>query len=143
MRTSEWIQAGFATILAIAAWVHPLAVRRRLTITLLAMGAIFAIALGRFSAYILAPVQASILRDWLPAVLMLVPYWQTGQFFLGPNEKIQAWLVQSDRWLCGRASQTGWKLGRLARLSMEWAYMLCYPMLLLGLATLYVAGVRR
>ncbi|HEY1212671.1 MAG TPA: phosphatase PAP2 family protein, partial [Bryobacteraceae bacterium] len=181
MRISEWIQAGFASIFAMAAWVYPLAARRRLIITSLAAGAIFVIALGRLSAYILAPVQVSILRDWLPAVLMLIPYWQTGQFFLGPNEKMQAWLMQSDRRLehffCrlvsrkGRAtafslrktpidaeslhytyrknapwnlaSHSGLRLGRFAHLSMEWAYMLCYPLPLLGLATLYAAGLSR
>lgn len=143
MRVSEWIQAGFAILFAVAAWVRPLAVRRRLIITLLAVGAIFAIAVGRLSVYILAPVQASILRDWLPAVLMLIPYWQTGQFFLGPNEKIQAWLVRSDRWFWNFASRAGWRLGRFAHLSMEWAYMLCYPLPLLGLATLYAGGLRR
>jgi len=143
MRISELIQAGFASIFAMAAWVYPLAARRRLIITSLAAGAIFVIALGRLSAYILAPVQVSILRDWLPAVLMLIPYWQTGQFFLGPNEKMQAWLMQSDRRLWNLASRTGLRLGRFAHLSMEWAYMLCYPLPLLGLATLYAAGLSR
>ncbi|QEE26573.1 phosphatase PAP2 family protein [Terriglobus albidus] len=143
MRISEWIQAGFASIFAVAAWVYPLAARRRLIITSLAAGAIFVIALARLSVYILAPVQVSILRDWLPAVLMLIPYWQTGQFFLGPNEKIQAWLMQSDRRLWNFASHSGWTLGRFAHLSMEWAYMLCYPLPLLGLATLYAAGLSR
>jgi membrane-associated phospholipid phosphatase len=143
MRISEWIQAGFASIFAMAAWVYPLAARRRLIITSLAAGAIFVITLGRLSVYILAPVQVSILRDWLPAVLMLIPYWQTGQFFLGPNEKMQAWLMQSDRRLWNLASHTGLRLGRFAHLSMEWAYMLCYPLPLLGLATLYAAGLGR
>ena len=143
MRISEWIQAGFASIFAIAAWIFPLAARRRLIITLLAAGGIFVIALGRLSVYILAPVQASILRDWLPVAVMLIPYWQTGQFFLGPNEKIQAWLMRSDRRLWNFASQAGWRLGRFGHTSMEWAYMLCYPLPLLGLATLYAAGLRR
>ena len=61
---------------------------------------------------------------------------------MGPNEKIQAWLAKTDRWL-ERASRTGWRFGRFARLSMEWAYMLCYPLVPLGLATLYIAGLRQ
>ncbi len=143
MRTSEWIQAGFAIILAVAAWAFPLSARRRSATTWLAAGVIFAIVLARLSEYILTPVQASIFRDWLPVPLTLVPYWQTGQFFNGPNEKIQAWLVESDRWLLNFASRTGLTFGRFARLSMEWAYMLCYPLVPLGLATLYAAGLRR
>ncbi|WP_263415991.1 phosphatase PAP2 family protein [Terriglobus albidus] len=143
MRISEWIQVGFASIFALAAWVYPLAARRRLIITMLAAGAIFAIALARLSVYLLPSAQVSILRDWLPAVLMLIPYWQTGQFFLGPNEKMQTWLMQSDRRLWTFVSLVGVRLGRFAHLSMEWAYMLCYPLPLLGLATLYAAGLSR
>jgi membrane-associated phospholipid phosphatase len=143
MRTSEWIQAGFATMLAIAAWIFPLTARRRFATTLLAVGVLIAVALACISESVLTPTQASILRDWLPVPLTLVPYWQTGQFFAGPNEKIQAWLLQTDRWLLNLASRTGWTFGRFARLSMEWAYMLCYPLVPLGLATLYAAGLRR
>ena len=124
MRTSEWIQAGFATIVAIGAWVSPLPVRRRSNITLLAVCAIVAVALARLSELILSPVQASILRDWLPVPLTLIPYWQTGQFFEGPKEKTQAWLEKADQWLLSPLTQTGWTFGRFARLSMEWAFML-------------------
>jgi hypothetical protein len=143
MRTSEWIQTGFVSALAVAAWVRPLTPRRRLTVTLLAAGTIVAVALACFSKSILAPVQVSILRDWLPVPLALVPYWQTGQFFVGPNKKIQAWLVKTDRWVEQLASRTGWSFGRITRLTMEWAYMLCYPLVPLGLAVLYLAGLRR
>ncbi len=143
MRTSEWIQAGFATILAVAAWIFPLTTRRRSMITLLGGCVLVAVVLARLSEYILAPVQASILRDWLPVPLTLVPYWQTGQFFTGPDKRIQAWLVETDRWLLHFVSRTGWRFGGFARLSMELAYMLCYPLEPLGLAMLYIAGLRQ
>jgi membrane-associated phospholipid phosphatase len=143
MRASEWIQAGFASILALAAWVMPLTARRRWAITWLAAFAIVAIGLARLSEYLLTPVGASILRDWLPVPLTLIPYWQTGQFFIGPNQKVQGWLLESDRWVSDLASRTGWKFGRLARLTMEWAYSFCFPLVPVGLATLYAAGLRR
>jgi hypothetical protein len=128
MRPSEWIQSGFATLLAIAAWVYPITVRLRLAIRLLAACAVVAVATARVSDYIFPPVEASVLRDWLPVLLMLIPYWQSGQFFKGPNEKIQAWLVETDHWLFHVASPIGWTFGRFARLTLEWAYMLCYPL---------------
>lgn len=143
MRASEWIQAGFATVFALAAWIFPLAFRRRLNITVLALCAVVVITLGRLSESILAPDQASILRDWLPVPLTLIPYWQTGQFFLGPNPRIQSWLRNTDRRFFDWMSRTGFKIGRLARLSMEWAYMLCYPLVPLGLVALYAAGQRQ
>ena len=140
MRTSEWIQAGFATILAVAAWLVPLSFRRRLTIALLALCALVVVALARASAYFLPPDASSILRDWIPVLLTFVPYWQTGQMFTRPNEKIQAWLLESDHRLFQLASRAGLKFSPSARLTMEWAYALCYPMVPLGLGTLYFAG---
>lgn len=143
MRASEWIQASFAAILAIAAWMAPLEARRRSAITLLAICALVVVALARLSAFVLAPVPDSILRDWLPVPLLLVPYWQTGQFFVTPNEKIQAWLLKTDLWLLSFVSRSGWSFGRNTRLTLEWAYMLCYPLVPLGLAALYIGGLRR
>jgi membrane-associated phospholipid phosphatase len=143
MRTSEWIQASFATILALAAWIRPLPAGRRWVATLLCAFVIIAITLARFSIHFLAPVQVSILRDWLPVVLMLVPYWQAGQFFLGPNEKLQTCLLEIDHWLFNLIPPRARTLGRYTRLTLEWAYMLCYPLVPLGLAVLYAAGLRQ
>jgi membrane-associated phospholipid phosphatase len=141
MRISEVIQAGFAILLALAAWVFPLPDRRRSAVTLLALIAVATIALGRLAAFVLGPTTESILRDWLPAPLTLIPYWQTGQFFLRPNAKIQTWLLESDRRLFRLAG--GIRVSAFLRLTMEWAYALCYPLVPLGLAVLYIAGLRR
>jgi len=143
MRTYEGILAGFPAILAVVAWISPLASRRRWVITGLSAFGILAVALVRCSGYLLSPVHSSILRDWMPVALMIIPYWQTGQFFVGPNERIQSWLLKSDRGLLDRASWAGSLFGPFARLSMEWAYALCYPLVPLGLATLCAAGLRR
>jgi hypothetical protein len=101
--------------------------RRRQVITLLAVLATLAV----------------ILRDWIPVALMLVPYWQTGQFFRGPDPKIQNWLVESDHRLAKLLPPGAHAFGRYTRLSMEWAYMFCYPLPLAGLAVLYAAGMSR
>ncbi|MGA3009981.1 MAG: phosphatase PAP2 family protein [Terracidiphilus sp.] len=142
MRTSEWIQAGFAVILVLASWITPLAARRRAVIAELGAIAVAVTLIGRFSVYVLAPLQSSVLRDWLPVALMLVPYYQTGQFFTGPNEKIQNWLAESDRSLSKLLHPSVLAFGRYSRISMEWAYMLCYPLPVAGLAVLYAAGMR-
>lgn len=143
MRTSEWIQVGFAIILAAAAWMRALPNHRRWIVPLLAASAICAVAVACSLVHVLAPVQVSIIRDWLTAALMLVPYWQTGQFFMGPNEKIQAALVAFDRkWLPGIAAASGTPHTRIG-LAMEIAYLFCYPLVPLGLAVLYVAGLRQ
>ncbi len=143
MRTSEWIQGGFVALIAVAAWMVPLSRRRRLTVTILAACALAAVLLSRCSAKLLAPVPSSILRDWLPIFITLIPYWQTGQFFTGPNDKFQAWLIASDRWLWKTSPRSTSRFGRAVRLTLEWAYALCYPIVPLGLGMLYIAGLRR
>src|ERR1700756_5100954 len=124
MRTAEVIQAGFAIVFAVAAWLSPLPDRRRTAVTLLALFAVVAIALGRLAAFVLNPTTESILRDWLPVPLMLIPYWQTGQFFLRPNTRLQSWLLASDRRIFRIAGSS--RTATWIQLSIEWAYALCY-----------------
>ena len=143
MRASEWIQAGFAVAIALAAWAAPLSLQRRRKIALLALTALAGIFFARVCATFLGPVRGSILRDWVPVVITLIPYWQTGQFFVRPNARIQRWLLASDRRVFRLLSRTGWTFGPAIRVSLEWAYSFCYPIVPLGLGTLYLAGLRR
>src|SRR6201981_1953164 len=93
MRASEWIQIVFALGIGLLAWMRPLETRRRLRIAMLAVIVPAAILIARFA---LREFAGSVVRDWLPAALLLVPYWQAGQFFTGPDERIQKWLAQKD-----------------------------------------------
>ncbi len=157
MRTAEWIQIGFAIVLAAAAWftvvlrffpiqafsTAPLPSRRRWNITLLAIVPPVAVALVRSTAHVFPPFYVSVIRDWLTAALLLVPYWQTGQFFLKPNARIEEWLLAFDRWLWAPlASASGTERTGIG-LSLEVAYLFCYPLVPLGLLTLYITGERR
>jgi membrane-associated phospholipid phosphatase len=147
MRTSEWIQIGFAVVLAAAAWVqalsaHPLPARRRWNITLLALVPVVAVSLARATASFLAPIYVSILRDFLTVALFLVPYWQTGQFFQGPNHRIEQRLLAFDRWLMPQTASTSGTRRTGLGLALEVAYLFCYPLVPLGLLALYAAGQR-
>jgi membrane-associated phospholipid phosphatase len=147
MRTSEWIQIGFAILLAAAAWIqalsaHPLPPRRRWNITLLAVVPIAAVMLVRSTVLFLPPLHVSIIRDWLTVALFLVPYWQTGQFFQGPNHTIEERLLAFDRWLMPRTAATSGTSRTGLGLALEVAYLFCYPLVPLGLAALYAAGQR-
>jgi membrane-associated phospholipid phosphatase len=147
MRTSEWIQIGFAILLAAAAWIqalsaHPLPVRRRWNITLLAVVPLVAVTLARATASFLSPLYVSTLRDFLTVALFLVPYWQTGQFFQGPNHRIEERLLAFDRrWMPGAARTSGTSRTGFG-LVLEVAYLFCYPLVPLGLLALYAAGQR-
>jgi membrane-associated phospholipid phosphatase len=140
MRASEWIQIAFAIGIGLLAWMRPLEMRRRLSIALLAVIVPAAILTTRFA---LNGFAGSVVRDWLPAALLLIPYWQAGQFFTGPDVPIQNWLAQTDervlrafRRVAGSSENRGW-----ARY-FETAYLMCYPLVPIGLATLYVGHHR-
>jgi len=146
MRLAEWMQGGFALLLAIAAWfprkANPLPIERCRRITLLAVLTVVAIAFAGSTSAWLSPPWGRAFRDWLPALLMLIPYWQTGQFFQGPNLKIQNWLMELDRhWVEQTSHRIGTARTRLG-LGFEIAYVFCYPFVPLGLGVLYLAGLR-
>jgi membrane-associated phospholipid phosphatase len=140
MRASEWVQIGFSVGLALLAWLRPIDARRRFRIALFAIAVVAAIMVARFA---LRGYWASIVRDWLPAVLLLFPYWQAGQFFTGANKRIEERLGRIDQrvlqWLAGMGwsgEQRGWAT------YFESAYLMCYPLVPVGLGVLYTAHHR-
>src|SRR5271170_1146576 len=96
MRVAEWIEVAFLSILVLAAWRRPLAPPRRWRVTALAILAIGAVLAARFMVYFVSPRLSSVVRDWLPAALLLVPYWQIGEFFTGPDQSVQNRLSALD-----------------------------------------------
>ena len=143
MRTSEWIQTGFAALLALAAWVRPLPQRRRWTITVLALIAIATVALAITLSKSISPDAATILRDWLTVPLFLIPYWQAGQFFLQPNHAIERRLLAIDQRLIPSVATTCGTGGSGIGLLLEMAYLSCYPLVPAGLLAMYVTGHRQ
>jgi hypothetical protein len=145
VRIAEILQSGFAVLLAVTAWLpglRSLPARRRRRITALAVVVVCADAIACTTPWFLPAAASVTLRDWLPVVLMLVPYWQTGQFFRGPDAKIQRWLLRIDlRWIGRTAARSGTARTRLG-LALEIAYVFCYPFVPLGLAALYIGGRR-
>ena len=97
---------------------------------------------AKSSPNFLSPSASAVLRDWLPAALLLMPYWQAGQFFTKPDEELQDRLERLDRkWLGFLLGETGnrgtrsWMIGYF-----ELTYLLCYPLVPLGLGALYWMG---
>ncbi len=140
MRASEWVQIGFSCGLAALAWALPLDLRRRGRIALLAIAVAGAILAARFALH---GYLSSIVRDWLPAVLLLFPYWQAGQFFTRPNKRIEEHLGRIDervmQWLAG----IGWRAEKRGLTTyFESAYLMCYPLVPVALGILYVTHHR-
>lgn len=137
MRTSEWIDVVVFGFLTALAWIRRLPARRRAIVSAFGAAAIAATLLA-------ASFATSIFRDWLPAALLLMVYWQAGQFFTRPDEVFQKRLLALDRRivlpLAARLSST--RAGRLLLTSVELAYLFCYPMVPVALGALYLLHAR-
>ncbi len=86
---------------------------------------------------------ASVARDWLPALLMPMVYWQAGWSSGKVNNSFQTSLRRLDRELL-----SGW-LPSLAKPNYRWvvaclelAYISCYVLVPMGLAVLYIKGLK-
>jgi membrane-associated phospholipid phosphatase len=147
VRTSEWIQIGFALVFAVAAWgtaltSRPIPVRRRWIVTAFAAFAIAAVAVTHLLTPVLSRNQFLIVLDFLTVAIFLVPYWQTGQFFLAPNPRIQSRLEAFDRRLLPNVSTRSGTERNSIGFILEMAYLSCYPLVPLGLVAVYAAGLR-
>ena len=135
MRTAELVNFVYFTFFTVLAFVWALPSSSRIKAVLIGLA-----ALGMNGIAIVASVM---LRDWIPVPLMALAYWQSGCFFQKPNPKLQAMFENSEgkilrlfRVDLARYAQT-W-VGTL----LELAYVFCYPVVPLGLASLYVAGFK-
>ncbi len=108
-----------------------------------------AIALGAAAIVLTLASAASpgnggrIFRDWLPALLVLMLYWQAGQLLREPNRRLQRWLESFDdkhlrAVLDSYAASRGW-----VHAYLEFAYLLCYPLVPLGVGILYLSRSRQ
>lgn len=141
MRTADWINTVSFSLLLILAWRRRLNRPRRTKVTLLGftglvLTAISAGALPR----VLPRLAASVTRDWLPYLLLLLFYWQAGQCFTEPNVATERWLEQFDQRLLPSVlpAFTRGRVGKWISTTLELAYLFCYPSLPAGLAALYL-----
>jgi membrane-associated phospholipid phosphatase len=142
LRVAEWLQLGFVSLLAVAAWLRPLEHQRRLRVMWFALVAITAILGVRLGGSRVSPVVSSVVRDWLPAGLLLVPYWQVGQFFTAPDSAMEARLAAFDnaffRSIGIQPSRV--RISVALATYLQLAYLMVYPLIPLGLAVLFATG---
>ncbi len=140
MRAAEFINLVVFLFLAGLALLRPLpAFQRTRAIAIGAAGIALTLA-ARYAGRFLPPLATSVMRDWLPSPLLLMVYWQAGQFFVLPREGLQSHLLQLDRklvipllpWLARR------RLGNWIATYLELAYLSCYALVPMGLGALYI-----
>ncbi len=141
LRVAEKVALGFFLYGLIASLVFPLEARERcLAAGLLLLTAGVVVAMSRIATP--SRLMAGV-RDWFPAVLILVAYRVSGLFLIpDPAHRLDLLFVQWDRALL----QDSWVTGLLSmsapwlQWSLELAYLMCYPLVPLGLAALSVAA---
>ncbi|MCI0408354.1 MAG: phosphatase PAP2 family protein, partial [Acidobacteria bacterium] len=138
MRIPDFIHFVVFSLLTVLAWLRPTEPRRRWQATAIGLAGIGATAASQLLDRVLPRYPASIVRDWLPAALILVVYHQSGRLFRRPNAKLQELLQRIDRRLLGVGPGPVWIEGAL-----ELAYLFCYVLIPLGVGVLYLTGNRR
>jgi hypothetical protein len=139
LRTAEWVNLLFFALFTALACLRPLPLQRRTAAVLLGMAGLI-LTIGPQVLERHCPFPAlSIVRDWMPAALIPVAYWQTGTFVAERRSGLEQRLQRFDLMLLSK-----WK-GKwqgAAQSFLELAYLLCYPLIPAGLAVLYLSGHR-
>jgi hypothetical protein len=142
MRAAEWINTVYFVLLLGLAWTRSLPPEKRVRATALGILGLSLVSLSLVISSQSRSPAASVIRDWLPAPIILVAYWQAGQFFIHASERVQRRLVQFDEnllQLFRRRMGTGF---RWLSSYFEFAYLFCYPMIPLGISALYLTHSR-
>jgi membrane-associated phospholipid phosphatase len=142
LRTAEGIVLGYLAYTTVASFELFMPARQRLTIT--ALNILITAVIFLLSR--VTPQKSrrflAIARDWLPAVLIVVAYRESGLFFTpDPAHRLDHVFVRWDSFLL----QSKWVLAILTGLApwpqyyLELAYFFCYPLVPLGLGCLLLA----
>jgi membrane-associated phospholipid phosphatase len=144
MRNAEWINLLFFCAMGGFSLLRPLRRSKRTAVLVIgALGAGVSIA-AQYADHLLSPLAASIIRDWLPAPLILAAYHQGGQFFSRAMEPLQSALVRIDQRLFTLLKRlfTTNEVPRSLGIYLEVAYAFCYPFVPMGVGVLYLSGFR-
>jgi len=128
MAVHEWIAAVYLGTFALAAWLFPLPHRQRLLATAVSSGVLLLIAISSSERW-------PTLRAWIPHAYLVAGYWVPALLVRSEHHVgFESWLVASDVLL--RRTLPGIR-GPLADL-VELAYLLCYPLIPLVFAIVWV-----
>ena len=138
LRASEWIVVAYFLYLAGAGAVLHVNRRQRYRVVAAALTVVTVV----FTLAMIA-TPASALRDWVPLAYVLLGYWLPGLLVTATNANLERTLLTLDQRLL-RITNTFALSERVSRPLFdvfELAYLFCYPMVPLGLASLYAAGL--
>ena len=140
---AEWLSFFLYLFFIGAACVRPLPRRQRYQAIAIGAAGVSLISAMRLLRGAIPASVLEVIRDWIPGLLMLMVYWQSGRFFRTRNEKLQRLLERFDREKFEPILQrwrTHWNRTWVGAY-FELAYLLCYLLVPLGVGVLYVEGL--
>lgn len=140
---AEQVALGFFAYITLAAFGFALAPRDRWVIV--ALNSVTVATMVALSRYSRQARWLAAARDWLPALLILVAYRESGLLLKpDPSHRLDYLFVQWDRLLLKNAAvQAVFHAGApWLQHYLEFAYLLCYPLVPLGVAAIYLTPQR-
>jgi membrane-associated phospholipid phosphatase len=135
LRAPEWIVvAYFSYLIGAAAVVPGIGLPRRLRV----IGAAIAVLIAVFTVAVIGP-PASLWRDSMPILYILIGYWLPALLVSDMNQIFEGRLLALDRRL--QVTTISERAPRSLVELLELAYLCCYPMVPVGFASLYLAGL--
>lgn len=133
VRSWEWITLAYFAWLAVACWMRPLPIGRRLQVTFASVAiALLVVWVSRGGD---GPV-----RQWIALLYILAGYFASGRFFIGSSVALESWLMRWDRRWFGDPPATFAAWPALLRGYLEIVYMGCFVLLPAGFAVLLWLG---
>jgi len=130
VRVSEAIGVAYFLYLSIVALMRRLPIARRVRVWAAAALVVLVVVVSVRSPS--AAVEQ--LRNWTPALVILVAYFATGAFFVAPSARVEHWLQRWDDRILGR--RTFDRLSPALRLYLDVVYDGCFLMIPGGFAVL-------
>lgn len=137
---TEWLNlAYFSFFLILSRMISLNSVKRR-RVLWIGTSAIFLLIVTVMLDEVFHSSETSVFRNFLPAVLMVFAYWQSGQFYLRPNLRLQQSLHNLDREIARFLDRFRFNIRFKMWIDtyLEIAYLFCYPMVPLGVAVFYL-----
>lgn len=142
LRTFEKVGLGFLLYATFASLIFPLPNRARMAVLALNVASAGVLLLAsRLDGEKRSPL-ADAVRDWFPAILILLAYRESGLFVIpDPSHRLDYLFETWDVAILSNPSvrSTLSSLPPWLPRYLEFCYLLCYPIVPLGLASLYLA----
>lgn len=142
MSFAELFNALFFAAIALAAWFVPLSFHRRITVCAMGSVGIAVCLLMSSSPAFLTERSSRQLRTWVPVLLILLAYYQSGRLFNEPWRKFETFLLKLDRKLLGPLCRNPEETRIHPVLSgyLEISYLACYVLVPAALAVLVITA---